>query len=209
MNEENIKLGRVKKSCKALKIVTRILFCIGIFATGTAIISAIVILASGSTFDDAMNKSIEEGYYTDSSSNGSTAKVMKAEAFNIDLGSLSPEKIKEMTFESDVPAVQAYLDEHPYSFTYGIYLIIVSCVVALFTFVMFMLNGIFKQIILEESPFHKSVLKRVLVCGIILSVCLAFTAGFGIGIIGGLLTWAVYTIMDYGLTLQIQADETL
>ena len=108
-----------------------------------------------------------------------------------------------------IPAVQNYADEHPYSLGFGTYCLGVSVIVFLFTVVMFLISGTFAIICKSETPFEKKVLKRVLISMIIVSVALAFTAGFGFALIGGLLTWAVYTILDYGRVLQEQVDETL
>ena len=72
-----------------------------------------------------------------------------------------------------------------------------------------MKNRVFKIIEEEETPFSDKVLKNLLVSLLIIDVIVAMSAGIGFGALAGLITWALYTIMDYGRTLQIQSDETL
>ena len=58
MNEENIKLAKVKKSCKALRIVTRIVAIACIVGCVLATVSGLAIMLSGQKFDDAMIKAM-------------------------------------------------------------------------------------------------------------------------------------------------------
>ena len=51
--------------------------------------------------------------------------------------------------------------------------------------------------------------KRVTLVLIITSVVLFLTSGTAPGVLCILLTWAVNAILDYGVTLQVQSDETL
>jgi hypothetical protein len=44
---------------------------------------------------------------------------------------------------------------------------------------------------------------------IVLSAVMLFTVSAGFAALGAITTWVVYTIMDYGKTLQVQSDETL
>ena len=70
-------------------------------------------------------------------------------------------------------------------------------------------GSVFALIRKEDNPFTDNVIKRVLIVMIVLSGILFLTSGVSLGVLCGILTWVVYTILDYGKTLQIQADETL
>ena len=74
---------------------------------------------------------------------------------------------------------------------------------------MFQLYSVFDIIGKEDSPFTQRVLKKLLFALIVIDIVIAFTAGLGTAAVAGLVTWALYTIMDYGRLLQTQSDETL
>ena len=75
--------------------------------------------------------------------------------------------------------------------------------------VMRIVSSAFKIIDEEGSPFTDRVIKRMTTTMIIVSVIVALTASFAFGALLGVITWALYTILDYGKVLQIQSDETL
>ena len=81
--------------------------------------------------------------------------------------------------------------------------------IAVCAVLMKLISGTFAIIEKEDNPFTDKVIKRVTVVMIIVSAFLFFTAGASFGILGGLVTLVVYSILDYGKTLQIQSDETL
>ena len=112
-------------------------------------------------------------------------------------------------WHSDVPALQKILDEQPYSITYGTYCFIMSVACAVVTVMLKFIGSVFELIIKEDTPFTDKVIKRVVIVMIVLSAVMLFTMSAGFAALGGITTWVVYTIMDYGKTLQIQSDETL
>ena len=64
----------------------------------------------------------------------------------------------------------------------------------------------------SELPSHlmnHEVKKRVTIILAVISALFLFTAGSGLALIGALVTWAVNAILDYGISLQRQYDETL
>lgn len=230
MNEENIKLAKVKKSCKTLRIVTRIVAIACIVGCVLAMVSGIAIICAGEKFDNAMLKSMEtgdkvvittEGVTTedDVANNGKTDVVvtdedliptnMEANNAYVKFGDLDPHKIMDMEVESSIPALNDYMQTHKFSMVYGIYCTGVGILIGLIAVVTSLLASTFAFIEKADTPFDKKVQKKVLISMIVLSVTLFFTAGTGFAVICGLLTWAVYTILDYGLTLQTQVDETL
>ena len=109
MNEENAKIAKLKKSCHTGKIVSNIL-CI-FFAIGCicSIISAIGMWSMGREFDDYLVEAQQRGVIENSD------KVGAVSAFEFNLG------IVPANIESDIPAVQAAIDDHPMSILYGGY----------------------------------------------------------------------------------------
>lgn len=230
MNEENIKLAKVKKSCKALRIVTRIVAIACIVGCVLATVSGLAIMLTGQKFDDAMMKAMETGDHVvittegvttadDIANNGKTDVVvtdadliptnMEGNNAYVKFGDLDPHKIMDMEVESSIPALNDYMQTHKFSMVYGTYCTGVGILIGLLAVVMSLLASTFAFIEKADTPFDKKVQKKVLISMIVLSVTLFFTAGTGFAVICGLLTWAVYTILDYGLTLQTQVDETL
>ena len=81
--------------------------------------------------------------------------------------------------------------------------------IAILTVAMFLFRSVFTIILEEGNPFSDKVIKRILISMIIISVVLIFTSGVGFGVLGGFLTWVIYTILDYGRSLKTLSDETL
>ncbi len=80
---------------------------------------------------------------------------------------------------------------------------------AVFAVLMKLIESVFSLVRKEDSPFTEKVMKRLLVVMIAISVILFFVASIGFAALGLIITWVVYTIMDYGRVLQIKSDETL
>ena len=196
MNEENVKLAKIKKSCKTGKVVSVILCIIAIVGCVTSLIGGISILAMGKEFDTTITQAIEDGKITTGDSIGSVKGI------NINIGDPS-------TLHSDIPAVQEAIDDHPYSIMYGSYVLTMSLITAVAAVMMKLISSVFGLIEKEDTPFSDKVIKRVTIVMIVVSGVLLMTSGAALGILGALITWVVYTIMDYGKTLQIQSDETL
>ena len=72
-----------------------------------------------------------------------------------------------------------------------------------------LIGSVFSLIRKEDNPFTDKVIRRIVIVMTVLSVIIFFSSGMGYGILVGILTWVVYTVLDYGRTLQIQSDETL
>jgi len=197
MNEENVKLSRIKKSCRIGRKVSRIIMIVLIIGFAICLTAGIGILASGQSFDSAVMQGIEEGYLNEES-----LSIGKASYINIEVIDISD-------IQTDIPAFREALDKAPYSFTYGLSLIIAGLSLIIIIVVMALITGTFGLIEKEDSPFTAKVMKRVLITLIALCAVLAFTAGFGFALVCAMATWVIYTIMDYGKTLQLQSDETL
>ena len=194
--EENVKIAKIKKSCSVGKKVSVILCIICIVGTVLALAGGIIIFSMGKKFDNEMEQAIEEGYISTGSSIGSS-NFVHFETFDVS------------NLHSDIPAWQAAIDDHPYAISYGATCLSIAGITALVAVLMKLMSGTFQLIIKEDSPFTDKVIKRVVIVMIIVSAALFFTTGMAFGALGGIVTWVVYSIMDYGKTLQIQSDETL
>ncbi|MBR6959249.1 MAG: hypothetical protein IKH76_02095 [Clostridiales bacterium] len=197
MDEVNVKLNRIKKSCHAGKIVSNILCIIAIVGCVAAIAGSVIIFGMGSKFDAEIMKAKENGIVTEDSED-----IMTAKWFNIDLGNPT-------NAHSDIKAVQDLIDAHPYSTVFGAYLAVMAVVMAVVAVLMKMVNGVFALIETSDTPFTDKIIKRVTIVMIVSSAMLLMTNGAAFGGLGLIVTWAVRSILDYGKTLQIQSDETL
>jgi L-cystine uptake protein TcyP (sodium:dicarboxylate symporter family) len=197
MNEENVKIAKLKKSCHAGRIVSKVLcifFAIGFVAS---VIGSIMTFSMGKEFDEMIQGSVDRGVIEQ------TDRVGSVSLFEINLGAV-PENI-----QSDNPAIQAALEDHPASVMYGGYMLALGIAFAIVAVLSIMVGSVFKLIEKENTPFTKKVQKRVTIVMIITSVILFFTTGTPFGLLCGLLTWVVRNVIDYGMTLQTESDETL
>lgn len=196
MNEENVKLEKIKKSCRFGKKIATILCIVAIVGCVCAMVGGVALLANSERFEPEFVKYVEEGKIDTSNGIGKVSGI-SIQGINVD------------DWKSDIPALQKALTERPYTTVYGIYCIIVSLSVAVCSLMVKLLSSVFELIEKEDTPFTDAVIKRVTIVMIVISGFLLLTAGAAFGILGGLVTWVVRTVMDYGKTLQIQSDETL
>lgn len=194
--EEKVKIGRIKKSSKVGQKVSNILFVVCLIASIGALIAGIYIFSMGKKFDAIVEQAIEDGIITEGSGIG-TSSMIHIEAFDVN------------NLHSDIPAWQVVIDDHPYAVSYGASCLIITFAMALAAVMMKLLSGVFAIIIKEDNPFTDKVIKRITIVMIVVSVLMFFTTGMAYGVLGGIITWVVYSILDYGKTLQIQSDETL
>ena len=194
--EENVKIAKIKKSCSVGRKISAILSAIAIVGCICAMVASVAIFSMGKKFDEEVQKGIESGVVSEENEFGSVKVI------NINVGSVKK-------WHSDVPALQKLLDEQPYAITYGIYCMVMSIACAVVAVMLKFVASVFDLIIKEDTPFTDKVIKRVVIVMIVLSAVMLFTMSAGFAALGGITTWVVYTIMDYGKTLQIQSDETL
>ena len=194
--EEMEKISKIKNSSKAGKTLSLIMCIICIAGCVCALVGGIVILGMGKEFDDTVQRGIDQGIITTEDS------VASAKLVNINVGDIT-------NIHSDVPAIQEAIDDHPYAIKFGTECLIIAVTLAVVAVLLKLINGVFDLIIKEDSPFTDKVIKRTMVVLIAVSVAMFFTTGAAFGVLGAIVTWVVYSIMDYGKTLQIQSDETL
>lgn len=213
MNEENIKLQRVQRSSKVASIISRILFIICMVATNLALLTGIIMITNREAIDQQILESAKnpENMAPNARIKLSLGPVQFASVTREDLESGNLASTVTGNLTSDIPAVQKFFDDNKNSLSlaYGLYCIVMAFAIAILTLALFFIYSAFNVINKEGNPFADKVIKKILVSMIAISVALALSAGVGFGVLGGFLTWVIYTILDYGRTLKIQADETL
>ena len=175
-----IKLDKVKKSCSTVKKVAKIMMIIAIIGAVCGLISGIVALAAGPQYADRL------------------ADLEAAGKISLSTGATG--KITAQIFPNDVVPLTTVL---------AIYSFESAVVVAAFAFIMHMISSAFGIIEKADSPFTDTAIKKLITALVIVCVIIGVFGGIAYGILLGVITWAIYTILDYGRVLQIQSDETL
>lgn len=198
MNQENEKLQKVKKSCSIVNKVCIALTIILIVGCVASFIGGIAVIGMGREFDAKLQEAKDAGIVT----TDHTTRIGSSSKINIEV--FAPANI-----DTDVPAVREFLDSQPMATFYGMTVIGAGLVLAALAVVMRIVSSAFKIIEEEGSPFTDRVIRRITVTMAIVSILVGITASMAFGALLGVITWALYTILDYGKVLQIQSDETL
>ena len=146
MNEENVKLEKIKKSCKFGKKVATILCIIAIVGCVCSMVAGIALLVNSERFEPEFVKYVDEGKIDTSNGIGKVSGI-------------SIQGINVNDWKSDIPALQKALTERPYTTVYGIYCIIVSLSVAVCSVMIKLLSSVFELIEKEDTPFTDAVIK--------------------------------------------------
>jgi len=198
MNVENEKLLKVKKSCKAVKVVTLILFIVSMLATVLSLVMGIAFFAMGDKFDALMTDAKQEGYIKE----GDFTVSANVSFINIDLG--DPTKI-----DSDIPFLKEKFENGSYSTLFSTYMLGIFFILIFTDMILYLLYLIFKAIEKESTPFCDKVIKKMIVIFVLITIVAALSSGLGFALLSGFAAWAIITIMEYGKQLQIESDETL
>ncbi|MCQ2080501.1 MAG: hypothetical protein MJZ11_02505 [Lachnospiraceae bacterium] len=182
MNEQNLKLEKVKKSCNVIGKVLlffKILMIIGIVGCAIGAITSSVIGNDGLKL--AFEQ--EEGTIGDMRINfGNGLIVLHSDEF-IEEGNY----LLLILLNTIAGAIVCAIG------------------LAFFTFI----GRVFKTIEKSETPFCDEVIKSLKISFIVLSIFIAVASGLGTGAITALVCWCLYTIFQYGYVLQKEADETI
>ncbi len=186
MTNENIKLSKVKKSCRTVCTVSTILGVI--CAVGAVILLGLTIFAfnSGSLISSTLKNSgfidipsVNQQYY------GDDPALMEKMALD------------ETTFFDSIAK------------SVGLFTLVKTIPCIVLTIVFFAIRATFITIEKQDNPFTGKVISRLTTLLVIASVVIGISTGIVYGIMMGFFTYVFYTIMDYGRILQIQSDETL
>ena len=195
MNLEE-KISKIKQSCKVGETVTNILCLVAIVGCVLAFIAGGYIFSMGKEFDRQMTQAEAEGYVTTGTSIG-VVKIADVELIDVS------------NIETSIPALESAIEDHPYCIAYSIFIFTMAVLALIFAIVMKLISKTFALIRNEDSPFTDKVIRRVVTVMIVVTVVAFLSNGLSSAAVCGILTWVIYTIMDYGKFLQIQSDETL
>ena len=180
MNLETEKLNRVRKSCGTVRKVAKVLKILSIVAAVIALIMACVIFAMRGQIADEITALDASGKISFNA--GGAGFIMTQ---------IAPE------------------DSIPMTVITVIYLVEIMIICLATAVIMHMIGSAFGIIEGSESPFTDLAIRKLNLALIIVCVIVGLFAGIQYGILLGIITWAIYTILDYGRVLQVQADETL
>lgn len=188
MREEELKLEKVKKSCKTTKKI------LGIFKT-LFIVCAIICLAGAGIcygFKDQINTELSK----------------QAETGNMEHLDINDQDFGTGVFHMEINK-EEMIASGEYAQTFAIMCFFAAAMVAIMAVLIALIQKIFVIMEEEESPFSKAVLLRIKRIFIAVAVIMGLEVGIGIGLFLGLFFWCLYCILDYGYALQKEVDETL
>ena len=193
MREEALKLEKVKKSCKTTAKVAQVLEIIVIVAFALCIVGAVICFCTRNEIDNSMiqimtqtgDATLENGYAS----------------FDTDtqIGGLL-----SFSFNSE-----KLIEAGEYGLLSAVYCLMGAILCAVAAAIFDLIRRIFKLIMASETPFDEGVLKKIKVLFIIICVAILVTSGLGEAVLAALILRSIYTILDYGFTLQKQVDETI
>lgn len=184
MNDQIMKLERVKKSCHTAKVITRALYILTRIAAILCVGGAALVYF----FRDKIDAAIAAG-------EGS---------FNPTMNNLSAGGLFRLSLD-----VQKLFEQGNY--TEGLITTLVFAgVMCLFTAIIFrMICRVFIEIEKSESPFAHASIFRLKKAFITLVILTGLFVDVGNALLLALFLWCVYCILDYGAALQTEIDETL
>lgn len=187
MTEQEKKLEKVKKSCATTKKVidaVRMILLVGMIA---CIVGGILCIVFRDKIDHELSARVERGNVKFSVETLS----MGGGLLNLDIST------REITEEGN------------YALVSTIYCFCGAVILVVFSVIFGMLSKIFESIETSESPFAKELLQKLRRVFIIFTIVTVWFVSVGFAVILGLSFWCIYGIMDYGITLQTEVDETL
>jgi len=190
MNEQEIKLEKVKKSCRIAKNVTRVFLIILLVAVGIMIFASLACVG----YKDEINKGATQEYGYDFEADFSEA----SRALEMSSGLLTVRFDTQTDLESGNIAGAVVK-----------VLACAACLCLVMGIVFGLLFSIFKTLENGESPFSAQILKKLKTMFIVITVIMGLFMGVGLSMISGLVLWCIYCILDYGCVLQRDVDETL
>ncbi len=185
MNEQNNKLEVIRNRCRISALVARILRIILEIGMIGSLVGAIACFFQRARIDQFVPAEIAAG------------------------------TLREETLKLGGPILKVVIDYNK-AFQEGNYAgpIIISCltaaaICAVWVILLTLFRKIFIDLATHETPFSDTVMRRLKMSFIIMAVLLVLFIGLGVGVIGGLLLWCIYSVLDYGKALQTEVDETL
>lgn len=194
MREEELKLERVKKSCKITKRVAKVIEGIVIACAAICAVCAIVCFCLRGRIDSEVAAQMSQ---------------FPAEAQEIENELLHADEIEIGGLLSLSVNTAKLVRNGEYGLLCVTYCLIGAIACALISVVFDLLRRIFKTIEVSETPFDEAVIKKIRVLFIVITGAILLLSGIGEAALTGLICWSIYNILDYGFTLQKEFDETL
>ena len=185
MNEQNKKLEIIKKRCGTSSKVVGIIRIITIMGIVLSVVGAIICFSQRDMIDEQLSEAIASGNVT---------------VDNLQIGN-DGFKI--------VLNYQEAFDAGNYAIPMAFNCISSTLICLIVTLILSIFKNIFGSLAKEETPFSENILKRLKTAFIITAVLLAIYLGIGPCIVGALLLWCIYSILEYGMALQSEVDELL
>jgi hypothetical protein len=185
MNEQSRKLEAVRNRCRTSSRVVSVLQIVTIVGIVLALVGAIVCITQRGMIDEHVGKAVEAGSVT--------VENLRIGGSNIN-----------------------FLINYDRAFAAGNYAlpIAMSCAVAailcaIVTCALGLFKDIFKELSRETTPFSDRILGKLKYAFIMLTAALLVFVGIGPAVMGALLFWCIYSILEYGRALQSEVDEIL
>ena len=208
MNSKQEKLERIRKSCRIGQVICRIIRIICIVGAVSAIVGAVLC---------GVGLGRMEAGGTSPLIVGENGQPLTKEEFDAAIASdpeaaaLAQGGLKDALGSMGSLGGAATLSPDSVSFSGKLVLICIFAAVmsAATAFVFVLFGQVFDALIREESPFTETVMKKLRINFIILTVVMLMMIGVFPALIAGFLFWCIYNIFDYGCVLQTESDETL
>ena len=180
---ENRKLEKIKKSAGVTATVLNVIKTILIVGLVMAVVAGISVMCL---------RIEEEGKQVEVFGKKITVHNM------VSIGDLSVESFDFLDmFHIEDPFILA-----------GVICFVAAVLISLVLIAVILLRRTFTVIQKSDTPFKPEVLRSIKLTGILVTI-IVLTSSIGIAAVVGLAFWCIYTIFDYGIELQTDADETL
>ncbi len=207
MNAKTEKIARIKKSCKIGMIICRILSIICIVGAVASLIGMITMLVVPDTILEGASVATGDAYASVQEDLSLTESDITIDDLTNDAGGIALGPFAE---ESGLPGMaNPFLKEASFSTQILFVTIFAAVLCALGAFIWFLFSQVFSVIQKEESPFADTVMNKLKINFILLTVMLGISIGIGAAAVAAFLFWCIYNIFDYGRLLQVESDETL
>ena len=187
MSEEALKLEKIKNSCN---VTAKVALVLEILLSVIAFISLVCVFVCA-RFQDDIDQTMGEQVAIDMQEDMVQSFQSIGGLFRIVINS------GEM------------IENGHFGMLLALYCLSATILLVMVVIVIDLIRKIFKTIKISETPFSEEVLKKLRRMFIVIAIVLLLMSGVGMALMVGLIGWCIYTILDYGFTLQKQVDEML
>lgn len=182
MNENNLKIQKIKKSSHTALILVRIAKIFSIAMSVVTIVCGFVLIGMKGYLDQEIESALGEG-------------VLTAEELYINRGGFLDTALNLTKVDS-------------ISVTLGVYFCVIGIILICLAVVFHFVAKVFHDIEESYSPFRPEIVKNMKVVFVLVTV-LVLRSSLLIGAVIGFSLWCILQIFEYGCELQRQSDETL